>query len=147
MTAPVLKTSFQLASASKIKTKPKPAKTVAFRVSHDERTELEREASKKQLKLSAFVRFRLFGDGVKKRKRQYEHRSHKPNLHHREIARLLSLLGQSETAPALIALADAAKSGSLPVTPHLCDRLEKACEDVDWIKTRLIIALGIKAES
>ena len=89
MTAPVLKAPFQLATASKEKVKPKPAKTVAFRVSNAERAYLEKEASKKQLKLSAFVRSKLFGSDVNKRKRQYERKSHKPNLHHREIARLL----------------------------------------------------------
>lgn len=145
MNSPALHSSFQIASKSKTN-KPKQPPRLSVRLSWGEWDQLKAGMRKSRLAQSAYVRLKLFDEKVSGRKKRYLRKQRQPNMDYKEIARLLSMLGQSELAPSLIAIAYAAKSGALPVTPHLLERLDKCCADIEFMRLSLIVALGIKAE-
>lgn len=56
------------------------------------------------------------------------------------------MLGQSELATSLIALAIAAQSVSLPVTPEVEEKLHTACNEVRDMRLALVTTLNVKPE-
>lgn len=123
------------------KNRPPP---FSIRFSIEERAQLNRDAG--TLSLSAYVRQKLFGDAVTPRKPRYRKKQRQPNIDHEILAQLLGVLGQSELATSMIALALAAQSGALPVTPELSEKLDQSCGDIREMRVALIIALRIKPE-
>ena len=117
----------------------------SIRFTEEERARLNRDAGK--LSLSAYIRQRLFGNAVTRRKRRYRRKQKLPPLDRQIIARLLGTFGQSELATSMIAIALAAQSGALPVTPELSEKLDAACDDIREMRIALIVALGVKPES
>ena len=128
-------------------TKPKPPPRLSVRLSWAEWDQLKAGMVKSRLAQSAYVRLKLFDEKVSGRKKRYLRKQRQPSMDYKEIARLLRKLGQSELAPSLIAIAYAAQSGALPVTPHLSERLDRCCTDIEFMRSSLIVALGIKAEN
>ena len=117
----------------------------SIRFTEEERERLRRNADK--LSLSAYIRQRLFGDAAIPRKPRYRRKQRRPAMGCQSVARLLGTFGQSELATGMIALALAAQSGALPVTPELSDKLDAACGDIRDMRIALIAALGGKPES
>ena len=126
----------------RIKRKHPPSFSIRF--TDEERARLNRDAGK--LALSAYIRQKLFGDAASKRKQQSQRRQRRPTIDHQTLAQLLGMLGQSELATSIIAIAMAAQSGALPVTPELSEKLDAACDDIAEMRTALIVALRIKPE-
>lgn len=118
---------------------------MSFRVTEDERVQIRKDAGK--LAVSTYIRQKLVGDKTAERKPQHTQKQRQPAIDHKTLAQLLGLLGHSELATSLIALALAAQSGSLPVTPELSEKLHTACDDVHTMRVQLITALNVKAES
>ena len=118
---------------------------VSIRFTEEEKARLKRDASK--LSLSAYIRQRLFGNAVAPRKPRYQRKQRRPTVDRQTTARLLAALGQSELAASLADIAFAARSGALPVTPELSDKLDAACDDVRDMRGALIAALGVKSET
>ena len=116
----------------------------SIRFTDDERKQLNRDAGK--LSLSAYIRKKLLGDTVKKRKSQYTRKQRQPKPDYVELARMLGQLGQSELATSMLVLALAAQSGALPVTPELEKKLDKACDDIHRMSIALITSLRIKPQ-
>ncbi len=136
----VLHAQFEKATAKPKKKRPSP---LSLRLSDEERAQLHLDAG--SLAVGAYIRKKLFGDNARLRKsKRRNHR--RPSIDHEQIAKLLGMLGQSELGPSLIAIAMAAETGSLPVTPELTDELYQACDDVRQMRSTLIRALGIKPE-
>ena len=125
--------------------KPKPPPPLSIRFTDEERARLKRDAGK--LSLSAYIRQKLLGDDVAPRKLRYLRKQQRPGIDHEALARWLGMLGQSELATSMMALALAAQSGALPVTPELSEKLNAACDNIHGMRTALIVALGIKPES
>ena len=124
--------------------KRKHSSPVSIRFSEDERARLEREAG--DTALSTYVRERVLGSAAAPRARRYRQKKRQPGLDAQTVAQLLGTLGQSELGRSLLALALAAQSGALPVTPELTEKLETACDDIQEMKAALICALRVKPE-
>ena len=118
---------------------------VSIRFTDEERTRLTRDAGK--LSLSAYIRQRLLGDAVAPRERRYLRKQRRPTIDDETLAKWLGTLGQSDLARSMIAIAMAAQSGALPVTPELSDKLDAACDEIHDMRTALITALGVKPET
>jgi len=131
-------------SVPKSQKKTKHPPPVSIRFTDEERKRLDRGRGK--LSLSAYIRQKLFGDTTAPRKRQYQKKQRQPDMDAKTLARLLGTFGQSELATSMLALALAAQSGDLPVTPELSEKLNAACDDIHEMRECLIVALGIKAE-
>lgn len=119
-----------------------PSSRVTIRFSQDEKARLEKAAGK--LSLSAYIRQRLFGDGVSKRPKRHVHKQRQPSINHTEIARLLGTFGQSEVAQSILALNLALQAGEANVSAETEDKVATACDDLHEIKVALIMALGVK---
>ncbi|MEB3245100.1 MAG: hypothetical protein VKJ06_03840 [Vampirovibrionales bacterium] len=123
---------------------PEKLVPMSFRVTEDEREQIRIDAG--QVAVSSYIRHKLVGDKTLERKPQYTQKQTQPAIDHKTLAQLMGLLGQSELATSLIALALAAQSGTMPVTPELTDKLHTACDAVQDMRVMLIIALNIKVE-
>ena len=132
------------AKSNRRRSKKKHPPPFSIRFTDDERARLNRDAGK--LALSAYIRMKLFGDDVSKRKKGFLRKQRQPSLDHQAVAKLLCDLGQSELATSLIALSLAAQSGALPVDDELSDRLKSACDDIQEMRATLIVALNVKLE-
>lgn len=117
---------------------------VSVRFTEDERARLHREAG--NLSLSVYIRERLFGETAAPRKPHDRRKQRRPSVDSRTLARLLGMLGQSDLATSMMALAMAARSGALPVTPELSGKLDAACDDIREMRLALIVALRIRPE-
>lgn len=118
---------------SRPRTKPFPV-----RLTDDERAELERRAG--PMAVGSYVKCVLFAEGDKRR----NHRSRAPVKDHAALASMLAQLGASRTAEWLAMLAEAARSGTLPVDEETTMKLDRACHDVLVIRLLLMQALGIQ---
>jgi hypothetical protein len=135
-----------LEQKAKPRTDSEPEKLVpmSFRVTEDEREQIRQDAG--QVAVSSYIRNKLVGNKTLERKPQYTQKQTQPAIDHKTLAQLMGLLGQSELATSLIALALAAQSGAMPVTPELTDKLTTACDAVQDMRVLLITALNIKVE-
>lgn len=118
---------------SRPRTKPFP-----IRLTDGERAELERRAG--PIAVGSYVKCVLFADDDKRS----NHRSRAPVKDHAALASMLAQLGASRTAEWLAMLAEAARSGTLPVDEETTMKLDRACHDVLVIRLLLMQALGIQ---
>lgn len=116
--------------------KPKSPPPFSLRLSFDERVQLERDAAGKSL--GAYVRERLFGKGVRPRRKGRK----PPSRDNEALGRVLGALGASRLASNLNQLAKAVNTGSLPVTPETEKELREACAAVMAMRDELMRALG-----
>lgn len=141
MTA-VLKHSFSTATGlvqkAARRSKPKTGVSVTLRLTAAEKEVLQRDAG--QLTLSSHIRTRLFGAKGKRGPDRL------PSVDSKALARVLGILGQSNIAANLTALATAARSGTLENGPALLAVIERACADIRLMRAELLIALGVKPE-
>lgn len=122
----------------------KPAKRpapISVRVTESERVLLENFANAAGVSISAYIKWRVFASDTPKPKSHGK----APIKDFTALGNILGELGQSEIAPSLTQLADAAKSGSLPVTMETEAELLKATTAISEIRTMLIQALGLKS--
>lgn len=115
---------------------PKPA-PFSLRLSMAERERLVQEAG--DLSLGAYIRERLFGDSLPKRRPHIR----RPVKDQQVLAQALGLLGNSHLASNLNQLAKASNSGLLAVTPETVETLQKAADDVRAMREMLMRALGL----
>lgn len=138
------KTFAGVAGTPQRKRKRKHAPPLSIRFTRDERARLEREAG--DTALSTYVREKVLGSNAAPRARRYRRKRREPHFDAQVVAELLGTLGQSELGRSMLALALAAQSGALPVTPELTGKLESACDDIQEMKSALISALRIAPE-
>jgi hypothetical protein len=112
---------------------PKPKRPAPFciRLSDGERAQLEHDAG--GLPLGAYIKSRMFGGAG----------SRKADRH--ALSRLLAVLGASGIARNLDELAQAARSGSLPIDPGTQGALRAAVADIAEIRRLLMEALGFRS--
>lgn len=139
------KTFDGVAGRPKSHPKRKLPSPVSIRFTDDERALLKREAG--DTALSTYVRERVLGSAAAPRAKRYRKKKRQPGLDAQTVAQLLGTLGQSELGRSMLALALAAESGALPVTPELSEKLDAACDDIREMRIALVVALGIKPES
>jgi len=123
--------------------KPKRPVPLSIRLTPEERAQLDKDAA--DMSCGAYIRARLF-DGTKsgpkiKRRTRGLH----PIKDRKALAQLLGLLGKSELSTHLGELAEAARSGSLVMSPQAEKTLTKACKQIEDMRTDLIRALGLSA--
>ncbi len=125
-------------AATKSPKKPKRRYTPPFslRLTLDERKKLDEMAGSQPLAL--FIRNRLFGEQVEKRRTVK-----KPAPDSAMLALLLSELGQSRLASNINQLAKAANMGILDITPEIEREIEQACSEIQAMRALLITALGV----
>jgi len=110
----------------------------SLRLSAEEKSRLRREAG--ATPLGAYIRSKLLGSAASQR-RSYR----APVQDDKALAQLLGELGKARLANNLNQLAKAANSGSLPVTPETQKAILDACREVQWMRDRLVSALGLGA--
>ena len=116
--------------------KPTP---FSLRLTDAERAALEGQAG--SMPLGAYIRARLLEDAEHPRCRR-----RKPVKDDAALARLLGELGNARLANNLNQLARAANTGSLAVTPETVKAILSACQDVQFMRTCLLAALGFRPE-
>ena len=141
MSGSILPKTFEGVAGTRKRKRPPP---VSIRFTDDERALLKREAG--ETALSTYVREKVLGSNAVPRPKRYRRKRREPRLDAQTVAQLLGTLGQSELGRSLLALALAAQSGALPVTPELTGKLESACDDIQEMKSALISALRIAPE-
>lgn len=109
----------------------------SLRLTFEERAALEAAAG--DTPLGAYIRERMF-DASRPPRRT---RNKRPVADHKELARLMAMLGNARLASNLNQLAHHANSGSLPVTPDTERALRRACDDVRFMRMTLMRAFGI----
>ena len=119
------------------KSQPKYPPPFSLRLSHEEKEQLKAEAGKQPL--GAFIRMKLLGDNVAKRRTRRAVVADEAAL-----ARVLALMGKSRVANNLNQLAKLANSGSLFVDDDVRVDLNEACRDIKGIRKDLMMALGSK---
>lgn len=129
------------ARASSIKHKPKRHKRrispLSIRLTVAERADLEARAGDQPV--STYAKSLLFA--VTARAARLGPRN--PSLDHQILAQLLGALGRSEIAAHLAELAEAARSGSLPLDELTTCQLHEACHDVALMRAELMRGLGV----
>lgn len=109
--------------------KKRPA-PVGVRVTPDERTELASRARALRLTVSGYVKFVVFNTPPPRRSRR-------PPPNAAELSRLLAAVGSIGANVNRCALI--ANMGSWPES----QRLQAACDDIQWIRRTLMSALGM----
>ncbi len=112
----------------------------SLRLTEAERATLIAQAN--GVPLGAYVKARLFeGDPIQVRGRA-------PSIQHdrQALAQALALLGQSDLARNIAALARAAEIGALPVDPDTEAMLRSIRDDVREIRALVMRALGLRLE-
>ncbi|MGC3983124.1 MAG: plasmid mobilization relaxosome protein MobC [Steroidobacteraceae bacterium] len=108
----------------------------SLRLTYEEKAALKREAG--SMPLGAYIRSKLLGEASKPRRSRRS-----PIEDERALAQLLGELGKARLSNNLNQLAKQANSGSLPITPETEKAIHQACADVQWMRARLIAALGL----
>lgn len=109
----------------------------SIRLNDEERARLTAEA--KGVPLGTYVKAKVLGDAATRIRRAgvaVEDRQ--------ALGQALALLGQSGLAMSLAGMANAASSGSLPVTPETEAAIVEAARDVSALRSLLLVALGMK---
>ena len=123
--------------ASNKKAKPKYPPPFSLRLTHEEKERLKVEAGKQPL--GAFIRMKLFGPEVTKRRTRRAVVADEVAL-----AQVLALMGKSRIANNINQLAKLANSGSLFVDDEVKTDLNEACHHIKAIRQDLMSALGSK---
>jgi hypothetical protein len=111
-----------------------PTRPVSIRLTEAERRRFAIEAG--SAPLSVHLRARLLeGTGLRRSESHFRYV---------DFARLLSQLGQSNLGSNLADLAEAARSGGLPVNPDTESALNEACAAVIAMRSELLLALGLR---
>ena len=110
---------------------------LSIRLSVEERADLEARAG--DLPVSTYAKSLLFALTAKPARLSPRN----PSLDHQILGQLLGALGRSEIAPNLSELAEAARSGSLPLDEITTAQLHEACHDVALMRSELMAALGV----
>lgn len=118
--------------------KPKSGSPFCIRFTKKERAKLEHAAA--NLHLSTYIRSILFNRELP----PAPSRRQNPIKDHKELAKLLALLGQSRIASNIHQLAKAANSGSLPVNVDVLQSLEDAVQAIRMMRSMLMKALGLQ---
>ncbi|TYC64480.1 hypothetical protein FMN50_00440 [Rhodobacterales bacterium] len=115
---------------------PKYPPPFSLRLTFAERAKLEELAA--GMPLGAFIRERLLGEHVEKRRT----RGKFPVKDHEALGRVLGQLGASRLSANLNQLARAVNTGILPVTPETDESLKEACAAIEDMRCALMEALG-----
>ena len=98
--------------------------------------------------MAAYIRLTLFGEGeVAPHRKPYTRKKTPPSSELIMLGKILGGLGRSEIAASLSEIADAARIGALSVTPELETEIAGACEAIQDMRERLVVALGVKPQS
>ena len=111
---------------------------LSIRLSVEERADLQARAG--DLPVSAYAKGLLFAVTANPARRSPRN----PTLDHQILGQLLGALGRSEIAPHLRELADAARSGSLPLDETTTAHLHAACSDIALMRSEVMRALGMR---
>jgi hypothetical protein len=110
----------------------------SLRLTFEERQRLVKDAGGESL--SAYVKDRLFGDDMPRKKRRKS-----PVTDTVLLSKLLAQLGASRIKTNLDHLAQSADSGILHLMPDTEKQITRACEDVSAMRFLLMQALGQRA--
>ncbi len=112
----------------------------SIRLSADERARLAKEAA--GAPLGAYIKAKVLGESAPIRAR----RSGLAVEDRAGLAQALALLGRSQVTGNLAEMAQAVRSGSLPLTPETEAELLAALHGVHDMRRLLLLALGLKPE-
>lgn len=113
----------------------------SLRFTPEERDRLERAAAGRPL--GTYIRERILGAGPGEAKPRRGVGS-APIKDRAALAQVLAALGASDLARSLADMAQAARSGSFPVTPETEADLRTACQAITEMKQMLMKALGFR---
>ena len=110
----------------------------SLRLSIEEHKTLKEAAG--QQSMAQYARIRLFGEGVKLRKK----RGLKPIEDREALGRVLGRLGASNISQNLAILAEAAEAGCLHIDAKTLMEISQACSEIKAMRIDLMQALGLK---
>lgn len=116
--------------------KPAAPKPLSLRLNHEQREILEKEAA--GIPISTYIKMRLFG----KLKNTKDTRIHRPIKDQQSLAQLLGMLGFSKIGENLNFITEAIKVDALVIDPDTVAIIEKACRDIEDMRSLLVRALG-----
>ncbi len=119
---------------------PKRAAPFTMRLTPQKRQKLESWANDAGMSLAGYVQYCIFDKGVSVPKA----RGKNPSKDEKALAQILAMFGGSKIAGNLDQLAEAAKSGSLPVNLDTENAIKDACAATIQIRSLLIKALGLE---
>ena len=137
---PSTKQAFSKAAVNPAPPRRKRVRPAPFsiRLNAGERAYLERKAGARPL--GSYIRARLLDDAAPEKKTV----SRRPAIDHALLARLLGLLGESETAKYLCLLVVAAEAGRVEMAEDDLSAVRTACGEVREMRSLLVEALGLK---
>ena len=106
---------------------------VTVRLTEAEATELNKRADDASLTLAGYIRFTVFDTPPPPQSRR-------PPVNRKKLGKLLGAIGRIGNN--VNQLAKVANAGSWPESKSL----QKACDDIRWIRHKLMEALGIKSQ-
>lgn len=134
--APAFKRVACESGQSQSRSRPAP---FSLRLSANERGWLEERAGGRPL--GTYIRSRLFGDDDVLERRAVPRT---PKTNTKELARLLTTLGQSRLSQNMNQIAKAANMGVIECSPELEAELHLACREISDMRSMLVRALGIQ---
>lgn len=133
----VLQREFSSSHSTLPRSSGKSAPRITLRLTAEEDAKLRKLCE--GMTVSAYVRQRLFGDGVDRRKR----RSHVPVRDQQALAQVIGLLGETHIANNLNQLAYHANTGTLLIDEQTTAQINEAYDHVCFMRDALIEALGL----
>ncbi len=120
--------------------KDAPTQTISFRVTEEEKEQLQRDAA--GISRSAYIRERLFGGKTKPRKT----RGKFPVKDYEALGRVLGLFGRSGIYNNMHRLMLAVDEGRFAVDDDIVAEIRQTLSDVKAMRSDLVQALGLKPE-
>ncbi|MEL6379615.1 MAG: hypothetical protein AAFQ29_07580 [Pseudomonadota bacterium] len=133
------------ANASRLRSRSPKAgpKPYSIRFTEQERALLNKMCGSRAW--SSYIRERLFVDQIPEYRKSPVKKPRIAPEDQKLFAQLLAALGQSRLSQNLNQIAKAANMGALPVSPELESELHRACADIQYMRSELVCALGLKS--
>lgn len=131
---------FSASTGAVVHQRSKVSPRITLRLTEEEDAKLRQLCE--GMTVSAYVRQRLFGENIARRKR----RSHVPVQDQASMARVLGMLGDSRIANNLNQLAFHANTGTLLIDDQTTDQINEAYEHICFMRDELIKALGLSGK-
>ncbi len=117
------------------------AAPVSVRMTPEERAELKRLANSQTL--SRYIRNWLFNRLKNDGEPNGTDNRLSPQVRQQSLAQILTLLGRAQIGQSLHDLGEAARLGTLPLTPEIIAEIRKACAHIREIRELLFHGLGL----
>ncbi len=121
----------------------KQASPYSIRFTPEERALFDAMAKEMELSGAELIRLKLFTDTLHEKFAVRTQNKTHPN---KELAQILSLLGQSRIPNNLNQIAKAINTGTLVLDPDVIAQIQEAYQTIQWMRRMLIKGTGLKED-